>query len=340
MIPKPRSFGAGYEMLSLESMHEMWSLSSRRSRLAFACVASFLLALAATASSRGGGSGIVGRPLKTCEAILDDLDEEYDERRENRHKRRRGWRGVKVMFDLYEPEATCFREERFGASDSGERFDAYGDGPKFVCGVDLIAAKAKDGNADGCLVYSVGSNNDVQFEKAVHTHMGCEIHTFDPTLNKPFIGGMYSTFHPWGLGTDGGNEGRAANGRKDNWIRKSFETVINDLGHVNRTIDILKIDCEGCEYAAMPPLFDLISSGNARVNQIQIEMHARGTSPRSAKMIYDFFLAADRAKFRIIHKERNNWGCNGHRCVEYVFVSESFLRYVNGNVVCPEIGDI
>ena len=209
--------------------------------MAFVCGLSCLLALAATTTSGEGGSDGTkfGHPLKSCESILDDLDEEYNERRENRQKKKRGWRGEKVMFDLYEPEATCFREERFG-SESEERFDAYGDGPKFMCGVDLIAAKARDENSDGCLVYSVGSNNDVQFEKAVHTHMGCEIHTFDPTLNKPFVGGMYSTFHPWGLGTDGGKEGRAAS-NKDNWIRKSFQTVMKDLGHMNRTIDILKV---------------------------------------------------------------------------------------------------
>jgi hypothetical protein len=204
------------------------------------CGVSFLLALAATTTRGGGGSdGINSHSHKSCEATLDNLDDEYNERRENRQKKRRGWRGEKVMFDLYEPEATCFREERFG-SESEERFDAYGDGPKFLCGVDLIAAKTRDENAGGCLVYSVGSNNDVQFERAVHTHMGCEIHTFDPTLNKPFVGDMYSTFHPWGLGTDGGNEGASAS-KTDNWIRKSFETVMKDLGHMNRTIDILKV---------------------------------------------------------------------------------------------------
>ena len=254
MIPKPRTVGVGSEMWSLSSIREMSSLSSMQemwslscSRMAFVCGVSLLLALAATTTSGGGGSDvIVGHSLKSCEAILDVLDEEYNERRENRHKKKRGWSGEKVMFDLYEPEATCFREERFG-SESEERFDAYGDGPKFLCGVDLIAAKANDENADGCLVYSVGSNNDVQFERAVHTHMGCEIHTFDPTLNKPFVGDMYSTFHPWGLGTDGGKEGRAAS-KKDNWIRKSFETVMKDLGHLNRTIDILKVRTFILEY--------------------------------------------------------------------------------------------
>jgi hypothetical protein len=75
------------------------------------------------------------------------------------------------------------------------------------------------------------------------------------------------------------------------------------------------------------------------VNQIQVEMHAYAVDDVATAM-YDFFLAADRANFRITHKERNHWGCDGYRCVEYSLVSESFLRYVNGKVVCPEIGDI
>ena len=110
--------------------------------------------------------------------------------------------------------------------------------------------------------------------------------------------------------------------------------------HSSLFLSIFQIDCEGCEFASIPPLFELISAGNVRVNQILVEMHARGISKKTARALYDFFLAADRAKFRITHKERNHWGCKGYRCVEYSLVSESFLRYVNGNVVCPEIGDI
>jgi hypothetical protein len=47
----------------------------------------------------------------------------------------------------------------------------------------------------------------------------------------------------------------------------------------------LKIDCEGCEYAAIPPLFDLISSGKASVNQVLIELHSK-----SPHILYVFFL--------------------------------------------------
>lgn len=283
----------------------------------------------------------------TCENKLDMLDFTFDRRRRVRqfatptyykYKKKDSY---KMKFDLYEPEANCFSEERFG-SNSTERYEAYGDGPKFVCGVDVIAKK-KD-----CLVYSVGSNNDIRFEKAVHTHTNytefdahdvvldtspaCEIHTFDPTLDTPFVGDEYATFHPWGLGTDGGREGAAMNGRKNHGERMSFQTIIEKLGHTNRTIDILKIDCQGCEYASMPPLFDLIASGDVQVDQILIELHI--TKSNFTSHLKEFFEAADKAKMRIVSKERNQWGCDGYRCVEYALVSESFLREANADILC------
>jgi len=211
---------------------------------------------------------------KSCNEILDKLDIIYNERRLPRQaKSNINWTGVR-LFDLYEPEATCFSEERFG-SESNVRFDAYGDGPKFVCGVDYIANKATTtasvvgsststttpssedevsstpttattaatNNNKNCLIYSVGSNNDIRFEKAVQAHMSnCEVHTFDPTIEDgDFIGAEYATFHSWGLGTDGGSEGRTMHNRKNVGSRKSFESIIKELGHENRTIDILKV---------------------------------------------------------------------------------------------------
>ena len=68
---------------------------------------------------------------------------------------------------------------------------------------------------------------------------GCEVHTFYPTIAEDaFIGGEYA--HSWGLGTDNGTEGISLGGL-DTGVRKSFETIIRDLGHDNRTIDILKV---------------------------------------------------------------------------------------------------
>jgi hypothetical protein len=262
--------------------------------------------------------------LSSCdEKVLDNLDKRFDQQRSERQIVMNTSMGDRVSFDIYEPEATCFSEERFG---SDIRFSAFGDGPKFICGVDFIAHQTAH-RGKKCLVYSVGSNNNVDFEKAVHTFMnGCEIHTFDPTLSTPFVGGQYATFHPWGLGEDG-VEARA---RGKVWEGKSFETIIRELGHDNRTIDILKIDCEGCEWVTMVPLFDLISSGKVKVDQILIELHIRSNTK-----LKDFFSGADKAEMRVFHKERNGWGCQGKSCVEYALVSETFLREANMDSICP-----
>ena len=128
------------------------------------------------------------------------LELQWDERRRERQAAMST--SDRESFDIYEPEATCFDEERFG---SEIRYHAYGDGPKFICGVNFIAKKAATaggyhhGRNKNCLVYSVGSNNQVDFEKAAHKFLnGCEIHTFDPTLSKPFIGGGVCNIPPLG----------------------------------------------------------------------------------------------------------------------------------------------
>ena len=88
-------------------------------------------------------------------------------------------------------------------------------GPKFVCGVDAITKP--------CLVYSIGSDQDYQFEKSVKEIMGCEVFTFDPTLTGPFKGANYSTFYPERLSRD-----------------NNLQAVMKKLGHDGRHIDILK----------------------------------------------------------------------------------------------------
>eukprot|EP00980_Cylindrotheca_fusiformis_P001182 scaffold323_cov93-Cylindrotheca_fusiformis.AAC.4 len=271
------------------------------------------------------GTGSEESPHAACQKMLDSFDESFDLRRTNRQIQTKRWNRLsdvneKRAYDLFEPEAVCFNDERFG---SRHRFSAFGDGPKFVCGADTIAAKSK--TPEGCLVYSVGSNNKIDFEVAVDHVMGCETHTFDPTLAKPFKGGKYATFHPWGIGIDG----EEAEFRNKTWVSKGIETIMNELGHSDRTLDILKIDCEGCEYQAMPVLFDAIAAGRVKVNQVQVELHGTLYPP-----VANLFKAADKAKMRIFHKERNHWGCHGYSCVEYALISEDFLREANKASVC------
>ena len=164
--------------------------------------------------------------------------------------------------------------------------------------------------------------------------MKCETHTFDPTMiGMKFKGEEYSTFHPWGLGAEGEVVPFT---RKEVNSNLSFDTIIKKLGHQHRHIDVVKIDCEGCEYTAMPPLCDAIATGQVKVDQILIEMHTRWSE--RGRLLFPVFEALDKAKMRIFHKERNQWGCSGRSCVEYAFASEEFLRKVNGNMICPEGG--
>ena len=347
-----------------------------------------------------------------CESILDKFDKTFNDRRTARQRRvillnnpdnNQNQKEVisitekealvieKEFWDLYEPEAICFTEERVGKTskhlsqqqqhntinnngtntdneDSFERYDSFGDGPKFICGIDTIAASANtnaanasssassssssslttvassstssnnENNNNNCLVYSIGSSNNIDFEMAVskftksnsNGNNGCEIHTFDPTIEyQNFIGHDYATFHQWGLGNDNSRMNRG----KYNWISKSFNTIINELNHTGRTIDILKIDCELCEWFTMPQLFQDITNSGLIVNQIQIEMH-RSKRKVVTQNITSFFEFADNAKMRIFHKERNGWGCDGYRCIEYAFISEDFLRKVNKEAIC------
>jgi hypothetical protein len=261
-------------------------------------------------------------PDVACEQMLDSFDAKFNQRRSARKENYGEYRDDYddgEVYDLFEPEAVCFDEERFGTR---ERYNAFGDGPKFVCAVDLIAEKNKE---DPCLVYSVGSKNQIEFEVAVSNFLGCETHTFDPTLKKAFVGDKYATFHPLGIGIDG----KQSEYKEFEWTSKGIETIMKELGHLNRTLDILKIDCEGCEYKAMPVLFEAIAAGRLKVNQIQIELHG---------ILFDrverFFEAADKAKMRVFHKERNHWGCRGYKCLEYALISEDFLREANGASAC------
>ncbi|KAL9183009.1 hypothetical protein ACHAXT_004796 [Thalassiosira profunda] len=249
-----------------------------------------------------------------CDDLLDGFDRRFDEMRAARQNETATINldhiGQGSWFDIFEPEAACFTDERFGSKTRTGRYGAVGDGPKFLCGVDHLANKAarlaEKGADERCLVYSIGSNNDVSFERAVHDFMpGCEVHTFDPTLRKAFVGDEYATFHDWGLGKDG----ESAAHRGKSWTAKGLETIMQELGHTNRTIDILKVDCEGCEYETLPPVFDAMVAGNVQIGQLQVEMHIGG---RGVRDIHDFFAAADRATLRIFHKERNHWGCAGY----------------------------
>lgn len=215
------------------------------------------------------------------------------------HENRAEW------FDAFEPSYNCDSRERIGGP---ERFAAFGDGPKFMCGVDQLPKN--------CLVYNVGSRNEFDFEQGLKVGAPwCEIHTFDPMPDE-YKAPHLSTFHRIGIA---GNElaRKAGNTR-------SISELIRQLGHTGRRIDVFKIDCEGCEFHALAPVFAQMATGTLQIGQLLIEMH---TSPRTMPSlkyadVLRWFKLADHAGLRMFSKERNAWSGNGRTAVEFSFVDE------------------
>ena len=78
--------------------------------------------------------------------------------------------GVKWFQTYWEPCISCSDEERIGV---------IGDGGKWVCNPQHMLKH------DGCVILSVGSNNEFGFEYEMINRFGCNVHVFDHTSSPP-----------------------------------------------------------------------------------------------------------------------------------------------------------
>ena len=154
----------------------------------------------------------------------------------------------------WEPCVACVDEERIGP---------IGDGGKWICNPVQEFEKNK------CLVISVGSYNDFRFEYDIVRRFGCVVHVFDHTSNPPRRKGHQFNnifFHPVGLGVQNSTNILDLRSMINFSIEKSqFVANFNQ-------VDLLKIDCEGCEISA---LTSPVGIGTLRdlVIQLDIEVH-------------------------------------------------------------------
>jgi hypothetical protein len=195
---------------------------------------------------------------------------------------------------------SCFREERIGTS---------GEGGKWMCDVEALRDKVDD-----CLIYSIGSNNDFSWESAVKARApNCEIHVFDPTVinatNKP----KNVFFHKWGLTHHKSKKSDHAT----NPNLKSLAEISNLLGHNNKTLDVFKIDCEGCEWDTHQMWF---ASGFHKIEEILVELHHGTNKPSPNSRAKQFFTHLHESGYRIFHKEPNvHYSGGSGLCVEFAF---------------------
>jgi len=184
----------------------------------------------------------------------------------------------------WEPSWSCGFEQRIGR---------IGDGGKWVCDAYLVS------EASECNVLSVGSNHDWSFETSVHElNPRCKIHTFDHTsgpAGKP----DYVHFYATGLGP-----------AKIGSVQ-TMDGILEMAGLHNKTVDLMKIDCEGCELEVYPQF----TAGFIRQVLVEIHMPAR-VRPAQVNNLFEHM---QRHGYVIFHKEPNTLGCSGD-CIEYGFL--------------------
>ena len=183
---------------------------------------------------------------------------------------------------------------------------------KFICDPFRVVSQAvkhsnskRKGIAErGCIVYASGgdeigfANQFLDYTLARVTEIGltapvCEVHIFNPNLLEvPQRDNLIH--HNWGFKPKNALNSTLAG------AYKTFETTLQELGHSDKTISILALDCEACEWDIYHDLLSLTSP----INQILMQMHG----VPNANQAQSTFNAMRFAGYVITHKEEEPHG--------------------------------
>eukprot|EP00994_Dinema_validum_P002024 NODE_1427_length_960_cov_300.273326_g1103_i0.p1 GENE.NODE_1427_length_960_cov_300.273326_g1103_i0~~NODE_1427_length_960_cov_300.273326_g1103_i0.p1 ORF type:complete len:259 (-),score=47.88 NODE_1427_length_960_cov_300.273326_g1103_i0:132-908(-) len=192
----------------------------------------------------------------------------------------------------------------------------HGEATWTVCG---------DGGLGG-VVYSFGINDDWSFDDAAAGH-GCEVHGFDPSVavlsayeefkGKKFhhagIGGEDKD-HPPGtvpLNWPGMDYLRQHN--KELWVLRTVGSFMKELKH--SSVEILKIDVEGEEWAALPQMLQAGDFREGRIKQFLLEVHMDPSASPSRRRFYQSTLTQLQDQHMVLWHAH----LNGNNCMELSF---------------------
>jgi hypothetical protein len=235
-------------------------------------------------------------------------------------------RPIVVAYDLFEPTWSCEARERIPVR--------YGDGPKWVCGLDTLQHQQPS-----CLVYSFGSNGDVGFERAIKQRVpACSIYTFDPTLSvapdkhqavtRAQEAGVL-TFVELGISDEDG----LMQYHNTSFPAAKLSSIKKRLGHTHAPITLLKMDVEMAEHRIVSKLMD---SDLEAVGQLQIEVHGRNFS-----RIHSLMRRLRQAGMMLFSKEVNHWatGQVGASACEMSFIGpgQAFRAFKSTHPSCGAV---
>lgn len=195
----------------------------------------------------------------------------------------------------YDPEFTCPHEIQLGAHTDGR----VGETPKWVCDphriIPMSRQRQERNNQNGCLAYIFTEEDSRKFIKDLNSVLEkeCDIHVFSKQIynliymSKVSLGDNIHV-HPWGIE----GECDVQKGRTD---YLTFQETLNELNHDGKNIDLISIDCEGCEWEIY---LDIVNA-DVSITQIMVELHS------APYLVNDFFLEMKRHGYVIFHKEAN-----------------------------------
>eukprot|EP00798_Chlamydomonas_sp_ICE-L_P006840 gene6840-30816_t len=202
-----------------------------------------------------------------------------------------------ARYELIEPFVTCPPHTpltRYGVGQAGDPTEG-----KLLCGVDSLQPP--------CVIYSIGSNNQYEFEESILAKTKCQVFTFDCTVAQGKTLSENHQFHKICIGQSA-QAGAGAN-------FKSLTEVTQMLNHPK--IDVLKIDIEGFEVSVLE---DWIETDPVLPFQLSIEMHFKPIGPapfaRESEMIL-LFTHLYNLGYAIVSKENN---MIGDCCAEYTLI--------------------
>jgi hypothetical protein len=152
-----------------------------------------------------------------------------------------------------------------------------------------------------CTFFSFGINDDPSFDQALAEKWNCRGFAGDPTVHHPSKLHPLVTFHNIGASMISDNEERLINkGGQEQWWSTSMTKLRFFLGldHVN----IVKLDCEGCEFALSRDILREDPTFLHRVDQLSIETHVTKTWLKTREDLYYFglhFLLLEEAGFKL-----------------------------------------
>ena len=173
---------------------------------------------------------------------------------------------------------------------------------------------------DRCIVYSLGSNNDFQFEQAILSQTHCLVHTFDCTSSPPKNSQPQLTFHNICLGENSPlqehiypQSGKSLT-KLNNTKFMKFDEILQMTKHTR--IHVLKMDIEGGEYSVFA---DLLENSN-RLElpfQISFESHWWNKDIYHSILHMALFEQLFQSGYRLLQYELNE---GDRSCVEWTFL--------------------